>query len=99
MALKELDVKFATRRDRDYKLSDGGGLYALIRPNRTKLWRMKYRFHGREKMLSFGTYPSISLADGRVRRTRARALLDDEGSGRRGDAPAPAMTFGAVARG
>ncbi len=65
MALKELDVKFATRRDRDYKLSDGGGLYALIRPNRTKLWRMKYRFDGREKMLSSGTYPSISLADGR----------------------------------
>ncbi len=75
--LSRNSTKYATRRDRDYKLSDGSGLCALIRPNRTKLWRMKYRFDGREKMLSFGTYPSISLADGHVRRTRARALLDD----------------------
>ena len=76
MALKELDVKYATRRDRDYKLAGGSGLYALIRRNRTKLWRMKYRFDGREKMLSLDTYPSISLAEARVKRIRAKALLD-----------------------
>lgn len=99
MALKELDVKYASKRDRDYKLSDGGGLYVLIRTNGSKLWRMKYRFDGKEKVLSFGSYPDLSLADARVKRTKAKALLDEgKDPGAREDAPATAMTFEAVAR-
>jgi len=61
MALKELEVRYATRRQKDYKLADGEGLYLLVRPNGSKLWRMKYRFDGREKLLSFGRYPISAL--------------------------------------
>ncbi|WBY06818.1 Arm DNA-binding domain-containing protein [Sphingomonas sp. 7/4-4] len=50
MALKELEARYATKRAKDYKLADGGGLYLLIRPNGSKLWRFKYRFDG--KLLS-----------------------------------------------
>ena len=54
MALTDLQVKQATPRERDWKLADGGGLYILVRPNGAKLWRMKYRQHGKEKKLAFG---------------------------------------------
>ncbi|GAM07072.1 tyrosine-type recombinase/integrase [Novosphingobium sp. MBES04] len=75
MALKELEVKYAAVRPRPYKLSDGGGLHVLVQPNGSKLWRMKYRFAGKEKLLSFGKYPEISLAVARARRDVARGLL------------------------
>ncbi|WP_293971373.1 Arm DNA-binding domain-containing protein [Sphingomonas sp.] len=63
MALKELEARYATKRSKDYKLADGGGLYLLVRPTGSKLWRMKYRFADREKLLSFGRYPDLSLAE------------------------------------
>jgi hypothetical protein len=44
MPLKELEVRYASRRSKDYKLGDGGGLYLLVRPTGSRLWRMKYRF-------------------------------------------------------
>ena len=44
MALKELEARYATKRAKDYKLFDGEGLYLLVRPNGSKLWRFKYRF-------------------------------------------------------
>ncbi|MCW1985402.1 UNVERIFIED_ORG: integrase [Sphingomonas sp. R1F5B] len=75
MALKELEVKYAAVRLRPYKLSDGGGLHVLVQPNGSKLWRMKYRFAGKEKLLSFGKYPDVSLAVARVRRDVARGML------------------------
>ena len=68
-----------------YKLADGGGLFLLVNPNGGKWWRLKYRFHGREKLLSLGTYPEVPLASRRVqdaivpgardRRDEARRLL------------------------
>lgn len=75
MALKELEVRYATKRQKDYKLADGEGLYLLVRPNGSKLWRMKYRFEGKEKLLSFGRYPDLSLAEARLRRAEARVAL------------------------
>jgi hypothetical protein len=51
MALKELEARYATKRAKDYKLFDGEGLYLLVRPNGSKLWRFKYRFDGKEKLL------------------------------------------------
>jgi len=75
MALKELEVRYATKRQKDYKLADGEGLYLLVRPNGSKLWRMKYRFDGKEKLLSFGRYPDLSLAEARLRRAEARVAL------------------------
>lgn len=58
------------------KLFDGGGLFLLIKATGSKLWRLKYRFGGTEKLLAIGTYPQTSLADARQRRTDARSLLD-----------------------
>lgn len=57
MPLKELEARYATKRATDYKLADGEGMYLLVRPNGSKLWRMKYRFDGKEKLLSLGRYP------------------------------------------
>jgi hypothetical protein len=51
MPLTELEVKYAARRGKPYKLADGGGLHVLVQPNGSKLWRMKYRFGGKEKLL------------------------------------------------
>ena len=72
MALKELEVRYGAKRSRDHKLSDGEGLHLLVRPHGAKLWRLKYRFDGREKLLSFGGYPEVSLAQARLRRAEAK---------------------------
>ena len=77
MPLKELEVKYAPRRQRPYKHSDGGGLHVLVQPNGSKLWRLKYRFNGKEKLLSFGKYPDVTLATARAKRGEAKALLAD----------------------
>lgn len=76
MALKELEVKYATKRQRPYKLSDGEGLHLLVQPSGSKLWRLKYRFEGKEKLLSFGKYPVVTLAIAREKRNEAKVLLD-----------------------
>jgi hypothetical protein len=59
------------------KLTDGEGLHLLITATGQKLWRMAYRFTGKQKTLSFGAYPTISLADARQKRLDAKALLAD----------------------
>lgn len=98
MALKELQVRYATIRDRDYKLTDGAGLYLLVRPNRSKLWRFKYRFDGKEKLLSLGRYPDLGLADARLRREEAKlALRQGRDPGAKPD-EANGMTFEVAAR-
>ncbi|UCF90220.1 MAG: integrase arm-type DNA-binding domain-containing protein [Desulfobacterales bacterium] len=58
------------------KLFDGGGLFLLVTPTGGKLWRLKYRFGGTEKLLAIGTYPQTSLAEARQKRDDARALLE-----------------------
>ena len=72
MAAADIQLKQAAPRERDWKLSDGGGLYILVWPNGSKLWRMKYRQHGREKKLSFGRYPEVSLRKARLQCDEAR---------------------------
>ena len=56
-------------------MADGGGLYLEVSPSGGKWWRLKYRFDGKEKRLSLGTYPDTSLADARGKREAARKLL------------------------
>jgi len=56
-------------------LFDGGGLLLRVNPSGSKCWRFKYRFEGKEKMLSLGTYPEINLDDARCQRDSARDLL------------------------
>lgn len=82
------------------KLADGGGLYLLTKENGAKLWRMKYRHGGREKLLAFGRYPEVSLAEARRLRDEARAVLrsgGDPAAAKRANRAATADTFKAVA--
>lgn len=58
-----------------YSLFDGGGLFLLVTPTGSKWWRFKYTYGGKSKLLSFGTYPDISLADARDKRHEARNML------------------------
>ncbi|MBM3646074.1 MAG: DUF4102 domain-containing protein [Alphaproteobacteria bacterium] len=73
--LTDTRVKNAKPRARPYKMGDGGWLYLLVKPSRAKLWRMAYRFHGREKLLALGAYPEVSLKEAREKRDDARAKL------------------------
>jgi len=58
-----------------FKQSDFDGLYLLVNPNRSKLWRFKYRWFGKEKLLALGKYPDVGLADARRKRDEARSLI------------------------
>lgn len=105
MPLKELEVKYTQRRQRPFKPSDGGGLHLLVQPSGSKLWRLKYRFGGKEKLLSFGKYPDVTLALAREKRREAKAKLaegidpgaacPDEPAPKK---PRPPKTFEAIAR-
>ena len=77
MALTELTVRAAKPTAKPYKLADGGGLYLLVNPTGSRLWRLKYRVGGREKLLAIGPYPDVTLAKARERRTEARRQLAD----------------------
>ncbi len=73
--LTDSAIKVAKPKDSPYKLTDGQGLYLEVTPNGSKLWRLKYRFDGKEKRLALGAYPAVSLQQARQRRTDARELL------------------------
>ena len=59
------------------KLADGGGLFLDVRANGSRYWRMKYRHAGKERLLSFGVYPEVTLAEARRRRDAAREAIRD----------------------
>ncbi len=73
--LTETAIKNAKAKDKPYKLSDSGGLYLEIATSGGKHWRMKYRFDGKEKKLTIGSYPAISLKQARDIRDKAKAQL------------------------
>lgn len=75
MALSELKIRKAKPDSRAYKLSDGGGLFLLVKPNGSKLWQQKYRYLDKERLLSHGKYPEVSLAVARKKRKEARVVL------------------------
>lgn len=79
MALSELKIKKAKKQEKAYKLSDGSGLFLLVKPNGSKLWQQKYRHVGKERLLSHGPYPEVSLAQARQKRNEARTLLAEGG--------------------
>lgn len=68
-------VKNAKPESKAYKMGAGLGMFLLVNPNGSKLWRLKYRIDGKEKTLSFGAYPEISLADARLMREQAREKI------------------------
>jgi hypothetical protein len=75
MPLTDTTCRSARPADKPYKLSDGGGLFLYVAPTGGKLWRLKYRVMGREQLLSFGAYPTVSLAEARGEREKAKQQL------------------------
>ncbi len=73
--LTDTKVKALKPKDKPYKVSDARGLYIHIQANGSKYWRLKYRFAGKEKLLSIGTYPDVSLADAREEMLAAKRQL------------------------
>lgn len=73
--LSDKAVQALKSKAKDYKESDGDGLYLLVKINSSKLWRLKYRFGGKEKLLSFGQYPAVSLLQARTWTMEARRQL------------------------
>jgi hypothetical protein len=71
-------VKNAKPQSKPKRLFDGGGLYLEVAPSGGKWWRFKYRFAGKEKRISLGVYPDVSLKDARDRRDEARRLLAND---------------------
>ena len=67
-------VKKAKQEDKSYKMTDGRGLYLLVKPE-GKYWRYNFRFLGKQKTLALGVYPDVSLTDARRAHQRARAQL------------------------
>ena len=77
MALSDMIIRAAKPQAKERKLTDGKGLYLLITPTGGKLWKVKFRYQGKEKKLSLGAYPEISLAKARKLRDDARVSLAD----------------------
>lgn len=99
MALTDLAVRNAKPKDKPYKLADEKALHLSVTPAGGKHWRFKYRFGGKEKLLSLGAYPDVSLARAREKRDDARRLLADgidPSARRKAEKAALADTFKAV---
>ncbi|ARY99429.1 integrase [Yersinia ruckeri] len=68
MPLSDIQIRRAKPQEKAYTLSDGQGLSLLIEPNGSKGWRFRYRFAGKARLMSLGTYDLISLAEARSKR-------------------------------
>lgn len=91
-------VKAAAPQARAYKLFDAGGLFLHVAPTGTKSWRLKYRHGGKEKLLSIGRVPDVSLAEARARREDAKAMLREGRDPGQRDKVLAGNTFEDVAR-
>lgn len=100
MPLTDVAIRNAKPADKPYKVADEKALHLLVTPAGGKLWRFKYRFGGKEKVLALGAYPDVSLSRARERRDEARRLLAegvDPGARRKAEKAAAAVTFQGVA--
>ena len=71
--LTDLQCRKAKAADKPFKKTDGGGLHLDVTPAGGKLWRYRYEFAGKERLLSIGPYPAVSLTDARAARDSAKA--------------------------
>ncbi len=78
MSLTDLKIRTLKPKEKAFKVYDEHGLYLQVTPSGGKWWRFKYRFGGKEKLLSFGTYPDVTLLSARDKRDAARKLLASE---------------------
>ena len=75
MPLSDRQIKGLKPSEKPFKSADGGGLHVYVTPKGSKLFRLAYRFEGKEKLLSFGSYPVTTLSEARAKRDAAKALL------------------------
>lgn len=74
-ALSDVHVRSAKPRPLQYKLSDGRGLYLLVKPSGGKFWRLNFRYAGKPRLAALGAYPDTTLASARVKAAEARELV------------------------
>ena len=105
LALTDTKVRSLKGREKQYKVSDGRGLFLVITPSGSKYWRFRYRFADREKSLAIGVYPDISLLEARDKAHEARKMLANDidpgaekQNKKRARRLAAANTFEAIAR-
>lgn len=95
----DISLRSLKPKDKPYKLADSGGLFIVVSPAGGKHWKLAYRHAGKQKTLSFGEYPYVSLADARKKREDAKTVLaagrDPAGKRKR---VAPDRTFEFIAR-
>ena len=75
MPLTDTAIRAAKPTEKQQKLFDGSGLYLLVFPSGSKVWRYKYHFQGREKLISLGAYPDVSLKEAREKASDSRKML------------------------
>jgi Arm DNA-binding domain len=75
MRLTDTKVRNAKPQEKDYRLTDGHGLHLFVKTNGAKLWRWRYDFEGKEKLMSFGAYPAVTLTAAREAHEKARKVL------------------------
>ena len=94
MSLSDAKLRSAKGQTKDYKLYDNEGLFVIVKPLGSILWRFRYRFQGKEGNLALGTYPATGLKEARERRNEARTQLEqgiDPGAEKKRHAVAAAM--------
>jgi hypothetical protein len=99
--LNDTTVRAAKAKDKPYKLFDERGSFLLVVPSGGRLWQLKYRMYGREKLISLGAYPDVALKRAREKRDEARRLIADgidPSAERRASRAAQLETFEGVAK-
>lgn len=76
-ATTDAAIRNAKPESKQYRMTAGQGMYLQVMPNGSKLWRLKYRYGGKEKVLSFGAYPDVTLSQARLKREEARQQIAD----------------------
>ena len=77
--LTELSIKQAKPKEKQYKLTDGEGMYLRVYPNGSKYWQLQYWFDGKQKILSFGVWPNISLKEARNKTFASKQKIKEGG--------------------
>lgn len=73
--LTDAIIRNTKPKDKPFKLTDGAGLYLLINPTGSRLWRLRYHIGGLEKKLSIGPYPEVSLKEAREKAVEAKKAI------------------------
>ena len=76
--LTELSIKKSKTKEKQYKITDGEGMYLRIHPNGSKYWQLQYWFEGKQKIISLGIWPEVSLKLAREKRFEAKKTLKED---------------------